>query len=39
MRYVYRAKKGTNEVVEGKVEAANQDAAVKKIMEGIINPQ
>lgn len=33
MRYIYRAKRGPEEVVEGTVDAANQDAVVAKIIE------
>ncbi|MBL7157545.1 MAG: type II secretion system F family protein [Candidatus Omnitrophica bacterium] len=37
MRYKYKAKKGPKEIIEGFVEAANQDAAVSKIIaEGLV---
>ncbi|MFH1836538.1 MAG: type II secretion system F family protein [Candidatus Omnitrophota bacterium] len=31
MRFIYKAKKGPHELIEGAIEAANQDAAVSKI--------
>lgn len=38
MRFVYKAKKGAEEIVEGNIEAANQDAAVAKIIEAGLVP-
>ena len=33
MKYIFKAKKGVDKIVEGKIEAASQDAAVAKIIE------
>lgn len=33
MRYIYKAKKGPQEAIEGKIEAANKDVAISKIVE------